>query len=86
MVLIKDFSKDFTNPRARSARREGAKRPMRAQFSKLRVFVKIMPRAKRGREAPDALLRILVRILLILAREARDERARSARCDLNFQN
>ena len=38
MVLIKDFSNDFTNPRARSVRREGAKRPMRPQFSKLGVL------------------------------------------------
>ena len=37
-IWVKDFSKDFTNPRAPSARREGAKRPMRAQFSKLGVL------------------------------------------------
>ena len=54
MLLIKDFSKDFSNPRARSARPT-----MRTKFSKLGVFVKIMARAnsaKWGREVPDALL------------------------------
>ena len=40
------------------ARREGAKRPMRTQFPKLGVIVKIMSRtnsAKRGHEAPYAM-------------------------------
>ena len=42
MALIKDFSKDVTNPHAR---REGAKRTMRSLFSNLGVFVIILSRA-----------------------------------------